>query len=316
LAEGATPSLPSSIDVVAKANGLFDVLVSSEGSDNLSVFSLGGAVSPGDVTPSPGGASLPTLNSFQPPAATPTQLVVLTSSAIATNAAATTASASTSSSTSSGALSATATSSVGLSLGGFSSLKSGSSTETGEALLVSVEGNTYLSVPILGFGAENDEVGNGEERMPWLAAERPFGDTSPLTRFVMGLDEALRNYRGSEESPLSRSLGSSRDPWNEDLFYRHIPVQSWVPSLEKVDPAEGSDPNAARHDPRQEDRAAHSRFGDNPFDEPGARSSSTSSWIVAGLKVVAGLFATMILIPVISRYGPSESHSAEDGSLS
>ena len=43
LAEGATPSLPSSIDVVAKANGLFDVLVSSQGSDNLSVFSLGGA---------------------------------------------------------------------------------------------------------------------------------------------------------------------------------------------------------------------------------------------------------------------------------
>ena len=47
LADGATPSLPSSIDVVAKANGLFDVLVSSEGSDNLSVFSLGGAVSSG-----------------------------------------------------------------------------------------------------------------------------------------------------------------------------------------------------------------------------------------------------------------------------
>jgi hypothetical protein len=86
--------------------------------------------------------------------------------------------------------------------------------------------------------------------------------------------------------------------------------------LEKGDPAEGSDTNAARRNPRQEDRAAHSRFGDNPFDEPSARSSSTSSWIVAGLKVVAGLFATMTLIPVISRYGPSEIHSAEDGSLS
>jgi FG-GAP-like repeat len=164
--------------------------------------------------------------SFQPPAATSTQLVALTSSAIATNVAATTASASTSASTSSGALSATATSSMGLSLGSFSSLKSSSSTETGEALLVSVKVNTYLSVPILGFGAENDEVGNGEERMPWLAAARPFGDTWPSTRFVMGLDEALRNYRGSEESPLSRSLGSSRDPWDEDLFYRHLPVQS------------------------------------------------------------------------------------------
>jgi hypothetical protein len=70
--------------VLAKPNGLFDVLVSSQGSDNLSVFSLGGAVSPGEVIPSPSGASLPTLNSFQPPAATSTQLVALTSSAIAT----------------------------------------------------------------------------------------------------------------------------------------------------------------------------------------------------------------------------------------
>ena len=54
-------------------------------------------------------------------------------------------------------------------------------------------------MPILDFGAENDEVGSGEERMPWLSALHPFGDTSPLTRFVIGLDEALRDYRGSEE---------------------------------------------------------------------------------------------------------------------
>ena len=88
-------------------------------------------------------------------------------------------------------LSATATSAAGLSLGGFSSLKNGSSKGTGEALLVSVEGNTYLSVPILGFGAENDEVGNGEERMPWLSAEHPVGDNSPFTRFLMGLDRGF-----------------------------------------------------------------------------------------------------------------------------
>ena len=68
LADGATPSLPSSIEVLAKANGLFDVLVSSQGSDDLSVFSLGGAVAPGGVTPATGGVTLPTLNAFQPPA--------------------------------------------------------------------------------------------------------------------------------------------------------------------------------------------------------------------------------------------------------
>ncbi len=40
--------------------------------------------------------------------------------------------------------------------------------------------------------------------MPWLSALHPFGDTSPLTRFVIGLDEALRDYRGSEETPAAR----------------------------------------------------------------------------------------------------------------
>ena len=119
-------------------------------------------------------------------------------------------------------------------------------------MLVSVEGNTYLSVPILGFGAENDEVGNGEERMPWLSAEHPVGDTSPLTRFVMGLDEALRDYRGSEESLLPRNLGSSHDPWNEDLFYRHLPAQPRVLGPEKDDPEEGGDAQAMRPDPRQD----------------------------------------------------------------
>ena len=44
--------------------------------------------------------------------------------------------------------------------------------------------------------------------MPWLSAEHPVGDTSPLTRFVIGLDEALRDYRGSEEASLPRDLGS------------------------------------------------------------------------------------------------------------
>ena len=163
LAEGATPSLPSSIEVVARANGRFDVLVSSEGSDNLSVFSLGGAVASGGLASSAGGVSLPATSAFQTPVVTPSQLVVLTANATATSASATAASTSASASTSLGALSATATSTVGLSLGGFSSLNRGSSEGTGDALLVSVEGNTYLSVPVLGFGAENDDVGDDAE---------------------------------------------------------------------------------------------------------------------------------------------------------
>ena len=297
LAQGASPTLPSSIDVLARPNGTFDVLVSSQGSDNLSVFSLAGAVSAGGVTPSAGGPSLPSSSAFQPPVTTPSQLVVLTANSTATSASATAASTSASASTSSGALSATATSAAGLSLGTFSSLNSGSSQGTGDALLVSVEGNTYLSVPVLGFGAENDEVGNGEQRMPWLSAEHPVGDTSPVTRFVMGLDEALRNYRGSEDAPLPRYLGSPLDPWNEDLFYRHLPLKPFVPGPEQDDPGVGGDPNAMRPDPRQHGQAAHSHFGEKPYDESIVPSSSTASQIIAGLKVVAGMLAAIVLMP-------------------
>ena len=56
LPEGGTPALPSAIDVVDKSNGLFDVLVSSQGSDTIFVFSLGGAPSEA-VTPPAGGPS-------------------------------------------------------------------------------------------------------------------------------------------------------------------------------------------------------------------------------------------------------------------
>ena len=60
--------------------------------------------------------------------------------------------------------------------------------------------------------------------MPWLSALHPFGDTSPLTRFVIGLDEALRDYRGSEDATSpSGTRAHSNDPWNEDLFHRHLP---------------------------------------------------------------------------------------------
>jgi hypothetical protein len=142
--------------------------------------------------------------------------------------------------------------------------------------------------------------------MPWLSAEYSFGDTSPLTRFVMGLDEALRDYRGSEESPLPRDLGSSRDPWNEDLFYRRLPVQSRGSGPENDNPRKAGHPNAMQPGPRRVDQAGHSRFGDNPLDESGVRPSSPASWLVAGLKVVVGLFATMGLMPAIPRYVPRE----------
>jgi hypothetical protein len=155
-------------------------------------------------------------------------------------------------------------------------------------MLVSVEGNTYLSVPILGFGAENDDGGNREKRMPWLSAEHAFGDTSPVTRFVMG-----------HEASLPQSLGSSRDPWNEDLFHRRLRIQSPVPGPEPNDTGLGDDPNAMRRGRRQDDQAAEYRFVEKPFDESGLPSLSTASRIVAGFKGVAVLLATVVPMPMI-----------------
>jgi len=310
LPEGGTPALPSAIDVVGKSNGLFDVLVSSQGSDTIFVFSL--AATPSETVTTPvGGPSPPSFSSFQSPTVTATQAFVLSANVNATSASLAVVSTSSSASTSSGSLSATTTSAVGLSLGNFSSLGNSSAKGTGDAVLVSVEGNTYLSVPILGFGSENgEEADDGLGRMPWLSTQHPFGDTSPLTRFVIGLDEALRDYRGSEEAPLLRSSGRSNDPWNEDLFYRHLPVQPPVLGHEKDDPTEGGSPDAMLSDPNQnslqDDGGASARSGNERCDEPGVPASSPAARIVAGFNALVGLLA-VLLRPAMFRYVSKET---------
>jgi hypothetical protein len=301
LPTSGAPGLPSAIDVLAKPNGLFDVLVSSQGSDTLSVFSLAGTSS--EPVPSPGGsASPPAFSSFQAPTITATQVALLTANVITTTASVSAASTSLSASTNSAALTATTTSAVGLSLGTFSSLGNGPAKGTGEAVLASVEGNTYMSVPILGFGSENEEEAeHSEGRMPWLSTLRPFGDTTPLTRFVIGLDDALHEYRGSEEVPMLRNSGSSQDPWNEDLFFRHLPVLPQNLHGEKDSPMEGDGPEAMLPDAHQirhhNDRGAPPRSDDGFFDELDFPPSSHADRIVARLEAMAGLLAALLLAP-------------------
>jgi hypothetical protein len=306
-----TPALPSAIDVVVNPNGNFEVLVSSQGSDILSVFAASEAAT-GTIGSSLGGTSPPELNSFEPfnstqaPTATGSQFVILTSATNATSASTASASASSSASTSSGALSIAVTAAVGLSLGGFSSVGYGSTTETSDAVLVSVEGNTYLNVPILDFGSERGEdAGSGGGRMPWLSALHPFGDTSSLTRFVIGLDEALRSYSSSEEEPPG-NFGQSHDPWNEDLFYQHLPVRPQVLRQETNDSMKGGSPEAMLVDPPENpldgDRALDARFRDQASGAPGVRASSHAARIVAGFKVASGLLAAMLLTPAFSKF--------------
>src|SRR5262249_5141971 len=151
---------------------------------------------------------------------------VLSANVTAASASSAGVSTSASASSTSGSLAATTTSAVGLSLGTFSSSVGGSTKGTTEAVLVSVEGNTYMSVPILGFGSEQEEEGDGgDRRMPWLSARYPVGDASPLAKFLIGLDEALRDYRGALEDDSREQGGAPSDPWTEDLFRLRLPVQ-------------------------------------------------------------------------------------------
>jgi hypothetical protein len=316
LAKGETPALPSTIEVVDKPGGLFDVLVSSQGSDTISVFSLGGALSE-TVTPPVGGLTPSSFSSFQSPSVTPTQAFVLAANVSATSVSLTGVSTNSSASTSSGSLSANATAVAGLSLGNFISPGNGPTKGASDAVLVSVEGNTYLSVPILGLGSETgDEGDDGEGRMPWLSTLHPFGDTSPLTRFVIGLDEALRDYRGSEESPVLQNPGPSHDPWNEDLFYRHLPVQPPLLGKEKGDQTVSGGPEAMLLDPHQnplqDDRVAQVRFGEDSSDEPGVLPSSHAARIIAGFEALAGLLAVLLQRPAMSGNVSKETQEPDE----
>jgi hypothetical protein len=226
-AEAGLPASPSAIDVVSKSDGQFNVLVSSAGSDTIFVFDqvASSGETAGSIVSNP---VLPSVNSFQPSLATASsQGLTLTTATVAVNATATAATTSASASASSSSTSASATATIGLSLGTFSSLGNGSTSSSGDTLLVAVEGNAYLSVPIFDIGlGTGEEAGAGEGRIPGLSRMYPFGDTSPLTRFVIGLDEALRGYRGDDNALDSKDGSSLHDPWNEDLFHHHAPVSS------------------------------------------------------------------------------------------
>jgi hypothetical protein len=298
---GGTPEVPSEIKVVGKANGLFDVLVTSQGSDTISVFSLGGVIAE-PVAPSAGGPSPPLFNSVQAPTVTAAQLFVLTATAtIATSSQGALGTGNAAATTSSGALSVAATSSVGLSLGNFTSGGNTASRGTGEAVLVSVEGNTYLSVPVLDFGSEAGEEGSHDAgRMPWLSSLHPFGDTSGLTRFVIGLDEALGDYRGFEDSAV-RGAGSVRDPWNEDRFYRRRSVQPPLLVHAERDGTQGSRPEAMLiyppGDPLVEHGADRPRFRNESSGKPGWIDSFAGDRWAAGGRALAGLLAGFLLAP-------------------
>ena len=301
-AQGGVPALPSAIDVVSKPGGQFNVLVSSEGSDQLFVFTQvenslegGGAL--------PGGSSPPAFNLVQTPAlASASQSFSFTASAITTSgsATATSSSASTSSSTSSATVAATTT--VGLSLGTFSSLGNRLGPGDAATVLVPVEGNTYQSVPILEFGSGGDaEEGGAEARRPWLSGKYNFGDTSALTRFVTGLDEALEDYRGRDDASPSRGTDAVRDPWSEDLFIHHLPVGPQGTG------ARLDEPDTTGPGPRADTRGVRVLFGERGLDAGPVEPPVPWSRRFARVASVAGLVCAARALSVTRAFVPRQT---------
>jgi hypothetical protein len=52
-------------------------------------------------------------------------------------------------------------------------------------------------------------------------------------------------------------------------------------------------------------------LSDEPLDDPGVQTSSAAAWIVLGLKAVAGLLASIGLMPAISRCVSGEEDQAD-----
>jgi hypothetical protein len=294
--------LPSAIDVVSKPGGEFNVLVSSEGSDQLFVFTQGESTLAGGGA-LPGGSSSPTVNLVQTPAfASANQSFNLIANAITTSGSATvtTSSASTSSSTSS--VSSAATTSIGMSLGSFSSQGNSLSPGDAEAVLVSVEGNRYQSVPVLDFGSgAGEEEGGGQARMPWLSGRHSFGDVSALTRFMTGLDEALEDYRGLDDASRSRAEDAARDPWSEDLFVPHLPTGPGG-SGTRLDEQETPGPG-----PRAGPRGVGALFREPGLDEGPVEEPIPASWRFARAAPVAGLVCAARALAVTRASAPGHT---------
>jgi hypothetical protein len=315
--EGGSVTLASAIEVVTKSSGQFDVLVSSQGSDTISVFgqeaapvSLGAPVTAvsGSVGASSGASSGSSASSAQPV----TALGSTTAATSGSSGASASASSSSSSSSSAGATAAAvATAAMGLSLGGFTSVGNGPTEETGAAMLVAVEGNTYLSVPILDFGSEGDEeAGRVTGRAPRTSTVDLPGDRSPLNRLIMGLDDAERAYRGAKEDPAARGEGQSRDPWNEDLFYLRRAMPRVPPIDIKSNSTKGEEGAMLpewRADPLLLGFWVDSHLAGEEKIHEDTPLSTAATRVVAKLNAAAGMLAVTLLTPAIAVRRPRAS---------
>ncbi|MBI5757533.1 MAG: VCBS repeat-containing protein [Planctomycetales bacterium] len=234
-AQSGAPALPSSLVVLQQASGQFQVLVSSQGSDTVSVFASVAVGLPSVTLLIPSQV----INSQPSSAGLPNSLLTI-STLLSLN-----------------SLTDSLSGTTGLSLAGFLSTNSLIFTTASAAALVAVEGNSYSTVAVLDFGSQqDDDSGDGRGRKPELSTRFPFGSTSPLTRFVIGIEEAILEFADDVLFPEDGEVPLN-DPWNEEIFQRRPPVRpparapkekqeppTQAPKTEA--PPEGADPFKAK----------------------------------------------------------------------
>jgi hypothetical protein len=263
-AQGGVPVLPSALEVLQTAGGQAEVLVSSQGSDAIFVFASPTAVHPGPAGSPPAAEASTT---FAPPSqvaaavasgsttgtagstaasAAPVSATSLVFTSALVNGGVTASLGGTGSAGLSGALGSTSSSLIvapgsvtGLSTGALAGNDSDTRAGSNEAVLVSVQGSNYATVALLDFGSQKDDEPAGK-RMPWLSTLLPLGDTSALSRFVSGHEEAVRQYGGTPAaSPRDSGEAPLNDPWSEDLFHLMQPARPLGPGRNEAEPAEG-----------------------------------------------------------------------------
>jgi hypothetical protein len=212
--EGQTgvPELPSDLAVVQTRSGASEVLVSSQGSDTVFVFTEAAAAAAETTSAASGELALAAHSGFT--------VLVTSAPLISTPAAGSlsnlTSNVSTSASGTAGSSSAgaAASASTGLAFSVFTEGPVVAAADAGRAVLVPLQGNTYATVAVLDFGSQAGDEAAPYGRRPELASRHAIGDPSSLTRFVTGRDEALRQYRGAPDDFVP-----GVDPWHEDLFF-------------------------------------------------------------------------------------------------
>lgn len=145
-----------------------------------------------------------------------------------------------------------------------------------------------------------DEPIDGRSPMPQRSQPEPASDLLPLAKFLIGLDEASKEYRRNADDLRREDVGetSEKDPWKENVFHRPRPAQPplrqpkepHVPASER--PKSNGDPQAnslnSDDNSKSEEQALLDSFWrqcpsvDPPLLSPRASAGGDSTGVVLG----------------------------------